>query len=518
MTRTIYGSFREVAARHAERDAIRDGDVRLTYAQVDALVRRTARALLALGCKRGDRVAIWANNRWEWPIAALGAQAIGAAIVLCGTRLKGGEVARNLIRANARFLFADPGFGSYDFVAAIGEQPLPDLAATVVFDDRRGESVMGFELFLDLADTVTEAELETAIAAVQSGDLSDLIFTSGTTGAPKAVPMAHEQSLIACEVQQRDISHFVPGDVFLVMYPFAHNAGYRAGWQAGWLHGVTILVTRDFDALHLIGLIERERVSYLPAVPTIFQAIMDHPAFATADHSSLRIVSTGATTIPIQLIERMQAAFRHATVYTGYGLTEAAGSVSNTRPGDDARIIVNSTGRVLSNLSVRILDADGNEVAQGCDGEIAVKGPQVMRGYLDDPAATAAAFTADGYFRTGDVGRFDAAGNLTITDRLKDMFIVGGFNVYPAEVEQMIGGIAGVREVAVIGVPDDRLGEVGCAYIVASGEPPIDEQAVHAICRERLANYKVPRAIRILEALPRNATGKIDKPALRNAT
>jgi acyl-CoA synthetase (AMP-forming)/AMP-acid ligase II len=517
MSRTIYGVFRKVAERHAEREAIRDGDVRLTYAETDKLVRRTARALLALGCRRGDRVAIWANNRWEWPIAALGAQAIGAAIVLCGTRLKGGEIARNLVRANARFLFTDPSFGSYDFVAAIGEQDLPDLATMIVFDDRRGDDVKGFEQFLELAETVAEAELDTAIAAVRPDDLSDLIFTSGTTGIPKAVPIEHEQSLIACEVQQSDISHFVPGDVFLVLYPFAHNAGYRAGWQAGLLHGITMLITRNADPGHLISLIERERVSYLPAVPTIFQAILDHPTFETSDHSSLRIVSTGATTIPIQLIQRMQSAFRDATVNTGYGLTETAGSVSSTRPGDDAQTIVSSTGRILSNLSVIILGPDGREVAQGLDGEIAVKGPQVMRAYLDDPAATADAFTSDGYFRTGDIGRFDAAGNLTITDRLKDMFIVGGFNVYPAEVEQVIGGIEGVREVAVIGVPDERLGEVGCAYVVPADKTALDETAVHAICRERLANYKVPRAIRVVESLPRNATGKIDKTALRHA-
>lgn len=515
MTRTLYREFQAAAARHADRIAILDDDVRLTYAELEALSRRAAKSLIALGIGKGDTAAIWAANSWRWIVAGLALQAAGGVLIPCGTRLRGREVAINLIRVGTRVVFADPGFGSYDFVAAIEAEDLPTLEHVVVFDDRpRDGRGIGWDAFLTAGDAIPDETLDASIAALRASDIADILFTSGTTGVPKGVPMEHEQSLIACDVQQSDISNFVAGDVFGVTYPFAHNAGYRAGWQISLLHGVTIIPIRDYHPQSFLRMIDRDRVTILPAAPTIYQGIIDHPDFARYDLSSLRVASTGGTTVPQRLIERMQALIGDA-VMTGYGLTETAGSVTNTAIGDPARVIVETTGRPLSNIELRIVDADHADVAPGTPGEIAVRGPQVMRGYLDDPAATASVFTADGYLLTGDVGWVDTDGNLRITDRLKDMYLVGGFNAYPAEIEQVICRLPGVAHAAVIGVDDERLGQVGHAFVVTSpGSAPTAEELI-AACRRELANYKVPRIITFVAALPLNATGKIDKKVLR---
>ena len=516
MSRTLYTEFQKSAARHADRIAIHDDDVDLTYAELEALSRRVAKSLISLGIKKGDTVAIWAVNRWQWVAAGLGLQAAGGVLIPCGTRLRGAEVAANLVRADTRFMFADPGFGSYDFVEAISEQDLPALEQIVVFDDRpRGGRAIGWEAFLALGDGVTDAELDSAIAAVGPDDLADLLFTSGTTGVPKGVPMTQEQSLVACDIQQADIAQFTPDDVFAVVFPFAHNAGYRAGWQISVLQGLKHIPVRDYDPLAVLKLIDEQKVTFLPSAPPIYQGILYHPDRDRYDLSSIRIAAVGATIVPVRLIERMQEQFGAQAVQTGYGLTEGAGSVTSTRSGTSARVIVETAGKPLSNFSIRIVDADHNALPVGETGEIAIKAPQVLHGYYKDPEATAKAFTSDGYFLTGDVGRFDSDGNLRITDRVKDMYIVGGFNAYPAEIEKFLTRMPGIAQAAVIGVDDERLGQVGKAYIIRDAGSAVTEEDVIAACKRDLANYKVPRFVEFVERLPVNAMGKVDKKVLR---
>ena len=517
---SLYTAFQSAVAAHGNRIAIRDGEKHISWTALDGHARSAARAMLTLGIAPGDRFSIWAGNQWRWVVAGLAGQAAGATLIPASTRLKAREIADLLRRADARILFCDPAFGNYDFVASITAEDLPNLAHIVVFDDRPEDGrVIGWEAFVDRVNidltSVSNDALDARIAAIEPQGIADIIFTSGTTGSPKGVPMTHTQSLIACKQQQECVSHYVPGDVFAVTYPFAHNAGYRAGWQAALLYGVTIIPMRSYDALDFLKMIDRERVTVLPAVPTIFQAILDHPERSQYDLSSLRICATGATTIPVALIERMQATFGADAVMTGYGLTEAAGSVSNTRPGDPATVIATTTGKPLANLEVRLLDPEHDDVAQGSPGEIAVRGPQVMLAYYQDEAATSAAFTDDGFLLTGDVGVLDVDGNLSITDRIKDMYLVGGFNTYPAEIEQQLRCMDGIADVAVIGVDDDRLGQVGKAFIVPASGTTLDADQIISWCRGHMANYKVPRSVVFIDALPRNPTGKVSKLDLR---
>jgi HIP---CoA ligase len=516
---SLYHRFQQAVAVHTDRIAIRDGDTQLTYRQLEAASREVASALVEMGIIRGDRIAIWGVNSADWALAALGIQAAGGVLILLGTRLRGREVAEILTDARVRLVFCDSGFGDFSFVDTLKAQQLPAIERIVVFgghEDQASERVVAFGAFRERPRRVDDATLDARIAEGSGADLADIIFTSGTTGKPKGVLTTHRQSLIACDTYAMEAQRFTPDDVFAVTYPFAHNAGYRAGWQVSLLYGVRVIPVRSFDAGELLRIIEREGVTILPTVPAVAQGLLDHPDRTATDLSSLRVVSTGGTNIPVRLVEDMRAHLGPNTiVQTGYGLTETAGAVTYTDFSAEPELIATSVGHALSNLEMKIIGVDHIELPLGETGEVAVRGPQVTHGYLDNPEATAAAFTKDGFLLTGDAGRIDERGNLYITGRLKEMYLVGGFNCYPAEIERIMGSLPGIAAVAVIGVDDERLGEVGRAFIVPERGVTLTEAEVIAWCRAEMANYKVPRSVRFLDALPLNATGKVAKIELR---
>jgi acyl-CoA synthetase (AMP-forming)/AMP-acid ligase II len=270
-----------------------------------------------------------------------------------------------------------------------------------------------------------------------------------------------------------------------------------------------------FDAGAVLERIGKERISVLPGAPTLYQSLLAHPDRAKVDLSSLRVAVTGAAPVPVELVERMRRELGFEVVVTAYGLTESSGTVTMCLPSDDAETISTTSGRPIAGVEVRCVGNDGRETPPGEAGEIQVRGFNVMRGYLDDPAETAKTIDAEGWLHTGDVGVLDGRGYLRITDRIKDMFIVGGFNCYPAEIENLMYGQGGIAQVAVVGIPDDRQGEVGVAYVVPKPGAELTSQAVIAWCREHMANYKVPRRVEIVPALPTNASGKVLKYELR---
>jgi acyl-CoA synthetase (AMP-forming)/AMP-acid ligase II len=259
-----------------------------------------------------------------------------------------------------------------------------------------------------------------------------------------------------------------------------------------------------------------ERITVLPGPPTVFQSILEHPDRSSYDLSTLRLSVTGAATVPIEVIRRMRADLHIGTVVTGYGLTETTGTVSMCRHDDPPQVVAETVGTPLAGVDVHIVDDEGLPLAAGQAGEILVKGHNVMTGYFDDPVGTNAAFDGDGYFRTGDIGFIGDDGNIRITDRKKDMFIVGGFNAYPAEIEGILIAHPSVAQVAVVGVPDARLGEVGRAYVVLRSKSAADETSIIAWCREKMANFKVPREVRFVDALPITASGKVQRFRLRS--
>jgi acyl-CoA synthetase (AMP-forming)/AMP-acid ligase II len=306
----------------------------------------------------------------------------------------------------------------------------------------------------------------------------------------------------------------VEGDTYMIVNPFFHMFGYKAGCLASLMRGATIIPKPVFEVDDLLQTVADESVTVFPGPPTVYQSILDHPDRDRYELSSLRLAVTGAADIPVELIRRMHDELPFRRIITGYGLTEA-GTVTATGPDDDFETIATTVGRVRPGLEIRVADDAGADLPLGDAGELLVRGYSVMRGYLDDPDATIAAVDADGWLRTGDLATLDERGCVRIVGRKKDMFIVGGFNAYPAEIENLLLGHPAVARAAVVGMPDERLGEVGMAFVVLTPGAHLEADDLIAWSREAMANYKVPRAVEFIDELPTNATGKVEKETLR---
>ncbi|WP_449353609.1 FadD3 family acyl-CoA ligase [Streptomyces shaanxiensis] len=511
--RSIPELVRWAAERYGSAEAVVEGRNRVTYGELGARVERAAAACLANGVRPGDRVAVWAPNSLDWMVAALGAVSAGAVLVPLNTRFKGTEAADVLRRSGTRLLFITGTFLGTSYVAslrrAVADGPgLPDLEQVVVLSDDAPADYRTWKDFLASGDGVGEAEVRARALAVAPDQPSDIVFTSGTTGRPKGAVITHEQTLRAYEVWC-DLAGLRKGDRYLIVNPFFHTFGYKAGVIACLMRGATMIPQPVFNVDTVLANIAAERVSVLPGPPTLHQSLLDHPARASHDLSALRLVVTGAAVVPLRLVEQLHGELGVETVLTAYGLSEASGIVTMCRRGDPLPVIASTSGRAIPGTEVRV------QAPPGQPGEVLVRGFNVMRGYYEDEAATAEAVTEDGWLRTGDVGVLDPSGNLRITDRLKDMYIVGGFNAYPAEIEQLLGLHPAVADVAVIGVPDTRLGEVGKAYVVRRPASTLTADDLIAWARREMANYKVPRTVEFVPELPRNASGKVVKGELR---
>jgi HIP---CoA ligase len=527
---TVPALVDDAASRHGGIEALVDGNVRLSYAQLAPEVDRYARGFVAAGVGAGERVAIWAPNCAEWMLAALGLLRAGAVLVPLNTRFKGGEAAYIVRSAGATTLLTVRGFLGADYPAMLDGEDTGLLRRIVLLKDQEGGAANGggcagpvpvtvLDQFLAAGQDIDPAETEARAAAVRPDGISDLIFTSGTTGHPKGAATTHAQTLRTFGTWS-SIVGLNAGDRYLVVNPFFHTFGYKAGILACLMAGATVVPEPVFDVAAVLRRIEAEQITVLPGPPTLYQALLADPRRAEHDLSSLRLGVTGAAVVPVELVHAMASELGFGTVLTAYGLTESCGTVTMCRRSDPPGIIAGTSGRAIPGLEVRAV-ADGKEVPVGDPGEIVVRGYTVMSGYWGNEGATAEAIDADGWLHTGDVGVMDAGGNVTITDRVKDMYVVGGFNAYPAEIEAILRGHEAVAQVAVVGVPDERMGEVGCAYVVPAADtagcadPDELGRTVLGWSRGVMANYKVPRGVVLVEELPVNASGKVLKRELR---
>jgi acyl-CoA synthetase (AMP-forming)/AMP-acid ligase II len=490
---TIPAALDAAAASWPAAEAVVDGDVRLTFGELRSRALDVARALVASGVDTGDRVALWAPNSADWIVTSFGVYYAGAVLVPLNTRYRGEEAGHILRTSGARLLFTVGSFLDVDYVASLsGVAGLDALAETVLMPSPE---------FLARGATVPVDDVLARAASVGPDDISDIIFTSGTTGAPKGAMLRHGAS-VETYVEWSALVDLREGDRYLCVYPFFHTAGLKSGVLACVLRGAAIHPQPLFDVPVVLSTVAREGITMLPGPPTVFQTIINHPDLASFDLSSVRSSVTGAAVVPVETIRQMRSVLGIRTVVTGYGMTETTGTISMCRFDDPPEVIATTVGRPLPGVSVRIAG----------DGEILVKGFNVMAGYFGDPAATAAAFDADGWLMTGDIGFVDDDGNLHITDRKKDMFIVGGFNAYAAEIEAVLLQHPSVAQVAVVGAPDARLGEVGVAFVVPNGPAAPDE--LLSWTWERLAKFKLARVERV-DSLPRNPTGTVQKFKLR---
>lgn len=510
--RTLPQVVADAATLHGDRCAITDGELNLSFSELDAARVAAARAFIAAGLGKGDRIAIWAPNIYQWIIAALGAQSVGGVLVPLNTRLKGSEAAYILNASGAQLLFTVGEFLGVSYPTLLADQDTPALQQTIMLSGE-APGCVSWNTFLASGAAITAQDVANRSADLSPDDTLDILFTSGTTGKPKGVVTSHGQNIRTFEAWS-DTVGLRHDDNYLIINPFFHSFGYKAGWLAAIIRGARMLPVQSFDLDAVLEQIPRDKISMIPGPPTIYQSLLAHPRRADYDLSSLRLAVTGAAPVPVSLVEQMRAELGFEVVVTAYGLTESCGVVSICRADDSPERISHSSGRAMDGIEMKCVDADGNTVPAGAEGEIWCRGFNVMQGYLDNPEETARTITAEGWLKTGDVGVMDEAGYVRITDRIKDMFIVGGFNCYPAEIENTLCNMPGVARAAVIGVSDERLGEVAQAYIVKQAGAELDESAVIDWSRDQMANYKVPRHVAFLDELPMNAGGKVDKAAL----
>jgi len=516
--RTVAQLIRFAAQQQGDKTAIAQDGTTISYTELDALRIQAAKAFYAAGIRKGDRIAVWAPNIPEWIFAAIGAQTLGAILVPLNTRMKGAEAADIINRSGARLLFTVAEFAAgpgtvIRYPELIGGESMPALEAIILLR-HSAPALTSWHNFMALGKGVADAVIDEMANTVDPGDAMDMLFTSGTTGKPKGVVCTHDQNIHVFETWA-DTVGLRADDNYLIINPFFHTFGYKAGWLAAIIKGCRILPVVSFDLDRVLKQIATDRVTMIPGPPTIYQMLLAHPDRDKYDLSSLRLAVTGAAAVPVELVKKMRSELHFQTVVTAYGLTESSGVVTICRPDDDPETIATTSGRAIPGVEVKCVDSLGVELPRGEPGEIWVRGYNVMKEYFDNPEATREAITADGWLKTGDVGVMDARGYIRITDRLKDMYISGGFNVYPAEIENALASLPGVAQAAVVGIADERLGEVGMAFIVKKVGSELTMQQVIEYCKTHMANYKVPRAVEFIEAMPLNAAGKVLKTALR---
>ncbi len=505
---TIPALLAEVAAAHPDAEAVVDRDTRLTFAQLAERAEMVAGALVAAGVPKGGQVAVWAPNSAAWIEAMLGIHGAGGVLVPLNTRYQAKEAAHILNRSRASVLFTVGSFLGRDYRAMLAGEELPHLNLTVTLD-------AGWDDFITTGEADSNREVaEARAASLAPDDRSDLMFTSGTTGLPKGVPLKHGPSVRSYRYYASNLGIGF-GDRYLLSNPLFHTFGSKAGVVAALTAGATLYPVPVFDPEAAADLIAGEQITVFPGPPTVYHSLLAMPADRRDQLKSLRLAVTGAAAVPVELLRRMSEELGFDVVLTAYGLTETTGLATMCRVGDPPEVVSSTSGRAIPGVEVRTVRSDGSPTDVGEPGEILVRGYPVTDGYFEDEGATAEAIEPDGWLHTGDVGVLDEAGGLRITDRIKDMFIVGGFNAYPAEIEAALIEFSGVAQVAVVGVPDDRMGEVGAAFVVERPGAKVDTDAFLEFARTRVANFKVPRLVEIVEELPLNASGKVMKQVLR---
>ncbi|MBB4614225.1 acyl-CoA synthetase (AMP-forming)/AMP-acid ligase II [Novosphingobium taihuense] len=518
LTHTLPRVIAHVAAKWQDKPFCIDEDGTVTtFAALERRVAGLGAHLLELGVRYGDRVAILAPNCSGWIVAACAAQSVGAILVPINTRFKGPEILYVLRRSGASVLFTVGSFLGTDYAsmaiaagggASADGRPIAELTrlkALIRIDDQ--------DFAPDHLNEVARNRFAEAAAKVTPDTTLDIMFTSGTTGQPKGAMHGHGQALWMTGLwsQSNDLQST---DRTAIVNPFFHSFGYRSGWMSALMGGMTMWPLSAFDAGEMLALIEREKITQLSGAPTVFYSLMQHPDFSKRDISSLRTGHTGGAKTPPEIIRAGYEVLGFDIFLTSYGQTEATAMISTNYPGDPLDAIVTTVGRPIPGTQVRIVAADGSDVAVGDQGELLVRGPNVMQGFFDDPVQTAATII-DGWLHTGDVACLDNDGRLRILDRLKDVVIVGGFNAYPVEIEIMLGAHPDILEAAVIGLPDERMGEVTAAFVIARDDAEITLATFTAWCREQMANYKVPRHLFLVKELPRTPLGKVQKFELR---
>jgi long-chain acyl-CoA synthetase len=491
MSENLATILTDTAAEHGDSTAFKLDDVELTYSVLEGSSARVAALLKAKGLEPGDRVGLMLPNVPYFPAIYYAILRAGGVVVPMNVLLKGREVKFYLSDSGAKLVFAWHDFGE------AAEKGAADAGAEAVLV-KPGE----FE------QLVMEHEPDTEVADRSGDDTAVILYTSGTTGTPKGAELTQSNLRRNCEVASKALGNFGPGDTLLGALPLFHSFGQTCTMNCAVLSGARVTMLPRFDPEKALEIIERDQVTVFQGVPTMYNAMLHADKADSVDASCLRICNSGGAAIPVELIRGFEEKFGCA-ILEGYGLSETSPVASFNHPDKERK--PGSIGTPIEGVEMQVWDDDGNEVPQGEVGEIVIRGHNVMKGYWDRPDATGEAITEDGWFRTGDMAKVDEDGYFFIVDRKKDLIIRGGYNVYPREIEEVLYEHPAIQEAAVLGVPDESLGEeVGAAVVLKKGES-LEPDEIKAYVKEQVAAYKYPRKVWFEDELPKGPTGKILK-------
>ena len=503
---------------------------RLTWREFAAEVDRLAAGLLALGLEKGDRVGIWSPNRREWLLTQFATARIGVVLVNINPAYRLYELEYALNKVGCRALVTAASFKTSDYLGMLAELApelesavpgglragkLPKLTTVIRMGGERSAGMFNFGDVMAMGGAEEMARLDAATASLSPDDAINIQFTSGTTGAPKGATLSHRNILNNAHFVTATMN-FSEADRLAIPVPLYHCFGMVMGTLGCVTKGATMVFPGEgFEPAATLAAVAKERCSGLYGVPTMFVAMLDHPDFASFDLSSLRTGVMAGAPCPVEVMKRVQRDMHMSEVTIAYGMTETSPVSFQSHVDDPLEKRVSTVGRIHPHVEVKVIDGEGRTVPVGERGELCTRGYSVMKGYWDEPERTAEAIDAEGWMHTGDLAIIDAEGYGNIVGRVKDMIIRGGENVYPREIEEFLYRHPKVREVQVFGVPDQRYGEEICAWIVAAGEAP-DEEEIRDFCKGQIAHYKIPRYVRVKDALPMTVTGKPQKFIMRD--
>ncbi|WP_108446567.1 AMP-binding protein [Halomonas denitrificans] len=531
---TIGDCFDDTVARFAERDALisRHQGLRYSWRELQQAVDRAARALLALGVKKGERVGIWSPNCAEWTITQFATAKIGAILVNINPSYRTHELEYALKQSGAATLILQGAFKSSDYVATLAElvpelhesaagplacQRLPDLKRVICLDEQRAlPGMLTWPRMLEQAEAVSAERLAEVQAGLQFDDPINIQYTSGTTGAPKGATLSHHNILNNGFFVARTMA-LDETDRMVIPVPLYHCFGMVMGNLGCVTHGAAMIYPGDgFDAGETLRAVAEERATTLYGVPTMFIAELEHPEFEDFDLSSLRTGIMAGSICPIEVMRKVIDKMHMQDVTICYGMTETSPVSFQTQTDAPLEKRVTTVGTIHPHLEVKLVSPDtGSVVARGETGELCTRGYSVMLGYWENEEATAKAIDTAGWMHTGDLATMDDEGYVAIVGRIKDMIIRGGENIYPREIEDFLYTHPAISDVQVIGVPDEKYGEEVMAWVKLSEGESLDEEGLKAFCKGQIAHYKVPRYVKFVDAFPMTVTGKIQKFKMR---
>jgi len=531
--RTLGDLLDKAAETWPEHEAIVYEDQRITYRQLHERVQRLAISLIRLGVQKGDKVAVLLTNLPQWAYAEYAVDKIGGVVVPLNTRYSVNELAHVLAHSDATTLVMMDRFQKMDYMAMLKEicpelealdsrnpdcENLPFLRHIVLHGKTRTKGTLNLtDLFGDYNERERE-ELIKRQGGIMPDDIAHLPYTSGTTGTPKGVMTTHRQYIRFNLGFTKGIGGFTDKDRLLVAPPFSHNFGNSQGILTPAFCGAASIIIEAFDAKKCLELIQKEKCTFFAGSPTMYIKMLRDENFESYDLSSLRSGLIAAAPSPVAIIEEIKSRMGVKTLVNGFGMTENSVGTSMTRPEDPPEVLSKTVGRpIWPDYEVKVTEIQtGEDLPPGREGELCTRGPLIMKGYYKMPEATAKLVDQDGWFHTGDMATIDENGYICITGRLSDVFMPGGLNVSPEDVENVLYTHPKIKQVTVLGVPDEVLGEVGAAFVEVKEEETLSDREIIDFCKGRLANYKVPKYILFTSDFPLTTSGKVQRFALKD--